>query len=260
MAPPRLAAGISFTDSAPAAPGLPLVLLHGAGGTHRHWPEELRTLAGRRVLALDLPGHGASPGPSHTTVPGYVRSVVGFLDALGVERAAVAGLSMGGAVALTLALDHPARVAALVLADTGARLRVSPAILAATADPAALATGADDMAASSFGPGASPALRRELADELRAAAPGVVHGDFLACDAFDVLARLGELRVPALVVCGTEDRFAPPRYAEYLRDHIAGARLELVPGAGHMAVREAPARVAGAVAVFLASLPAGPAA
>lgn len=255
MTPSRLAAGISFTDSGPELRGPPLVLLHGAGGTRHHWPEEIRALPGRRVIALDLPGHGGSPGPALTSTAGYARSVLGLLDALGVERAVMAGLSMGGIVALTLALEAPARVAGLVLAGTGARMRVSPAILQATADPAALAAGADRMAEASFGPGASPALLRELAEGLRAAAPGVVHGDFLACDAFDAMARLGEIRTPALVVCGTEDQLAPPRYSEYLRAGIVGARLELVPGAGHVVTREAPDAVARAIASFLDHIP-----
>lgn len=255
MAPERTAAGLFHSDSGPArAGGPPLVLVHGAGGTHRHWPEEVRGLPGRRAVAVDLPGHGASPGPAPETVPGLAAGVLALLDALAVPRAVVAGHSMGGAVALALALEAPARVAGLVLVGTGARLRVAPAILQATADPAALAAAAESMAQWSFGPSAGPDLRRALAEGLLANAPGVVHGDFAACDAFDVTARLGEIRAPALVLCGSEDRLTPPKYSELLRDRIAGARLELVPGAGHMVMLEAPAAVARAVEAFLASM------
>ncbi len=255
MAPTRMASGIFHVDSGPAAAGgPPLVLVHGAGGTHRHWPEQVRQLPGRRVIALDLPGHGGSPGPAPGSVAGLARSVLGLLDALALGSAVIAGHSMGGAVALTLALETPARVAGLVLCGTGARLRVSPAVLQATADPAALAQAADAMAEWSLGALAGPALRREFVECLLANAPGVVHADFAACDAFDVMARLGEIRAPALVLCGTEDRLTPPKYSEYLRDRIAGARLELVPGAGHLVTLEAPGAVARAVEAFLASL------
>lgn len=253
MAPTRTAAGMFHSDLGPAG-GPALLLLHGAGGTHRHWPEAMRALPGRRAIALDLPDHGASPGPAPAGVPGLARSVLGLLDALGLERAVIAGHSMGGAVALTLALEAPARVAGLCLVGTGARLRVSPAVLQAAADPAAMAAAADSVAAWSFGEAASEGLRREYVEGLLANAPGVVHGDFAACDAFDVMGRLGEIRAPALVICGSEDRLTPPRYSEFLRDRIAGARLEIVPGAGHMVMLEAPAEVARLVEGFLAAL------
>ena len=253
-----IAAGISCVDSAPpGAAGPPLVLVHGAGGTHRDWPEALRALAGRRVLALDLPGHGASAGPARGSISAYAASVVGALDALEIPSAVLAGHSMGGAIALTVALEAPARVAGLVLVSTGARLKVSPAVLEATADPAALAAAAGTMAELAFGSLAGPSLREEFVAGLLATAPGVAHGDFAACNAFDVMARLGELRAPTLVVCGTEDRLTPRKYAEYLGDRIAGARLEVVPGAGHMVMLEAPERVAGAIGAFLASMGAG---
>ncbi len=253
MAPTRTAAGLFHVDSGPGA-GPPLVLVHGAGGTHRHWPEAIRALPGRRVIALDLPGHGGSPGPAPASVAAYAGSVLGLLDALRLTSVAVAGHSMGGAVALTLALETPARVAGVCLVGTGARLRVSPAVLQATADPAALAGAADSVAAWSFGSASGEALRREFVEGLLANAPGVVHGDFAACDAFDVMGRLGEIRVPALVVCGDQDRLTPPKYSQFLRDRIAGARLEAVPGAGHMVMLEAPEAVARLVEGFLTTL------
>lgn len=248
-------AGLSWSESRPPdAVGPPLVLVHGAGGTRRHWPEEVRTLPGKRVLALDLPGHGDSPGPSLTSVPAYARTVLGALDALEIPSAVLAGHSLGGAIALTAALGAPSRVAGLVLVGTGARLRVSPAILQTMANPAALAAGAATLCDFAFGPGAGAALRSEFTQGFLALAPGVAHGDFVACDSFEVMARLGEIRAPTLVLCGAGDRLTPPKYSEFLRDRIAGARLEIVPGAGHMVQLEAPARVAGSVAAFLSPL------
>lgn len=250
-----IAAGLSCSDWAPpGAAGPPLVLVHGAGGTSRHWPEELRALPGRRVVALDLPGHGGSPGPSLRSIGTYATRVVEALDALGIASAVVAGHSMGGAIALTIALEAPPRVAGLVLVGTGARLRVSPALLQATADPVALTAAAGMMADHAFGALAGPELREELARDLLATAPGVAHGDFSACDVFDAMARLGAVRAPTLVVCGAEDRLTPPKYSEFLRDRIPGARLELVPGAGHMVMREAPELVVGAIEWFVAAL------
>jgi len=259
MAPSSLVAGLFCTDSGrTAARGPPVVLVHGVGGSHQQWPEALRSLPWRRVLALDLPGHGSSPGPALTTVAAMARRVLDFVEALGAGPAVLVGHSMGGAVALTAAVQAPERVAGLGLVATGARLKVAPAVLQATADPATLAQGAEAIGGLSFGPGAAPDLRGAYVEGLLAAAPGVVHLDFAACDAFDLMDDLPELGTPALVVCGTADQLTPPRYSTFLRDCLFGARLERGPGAGHLVMLEAPEHVAVALEGFLARLPDAP--
>ena len=181
--------------------------------------------------------------------------MLALLDELRISSAALAGHSMGGAIALTLALQAPQRVAGLVLVGTGARLRVTQAVLAVTADPTQAAQAAQGMVEWSFAPGASPAVVAPFVELFLANAPGVAHDDFAACNDFDVMARLGEVEAPALVICGEEDRLTPPKYAEYLHAHLRGARLLRVPGAGHMVAIEAPAAVAGAVGELLRDLP-----
>ena len=249
-------AGVAFEDHAPAgAAGAPLLLVHGSGGSHADWPEALRRLPGRRVVAVDLPGHGASPPPPERTVAGVAGRLVQLLDALALPRAVVAGHSLGGAVALSMALDAPSRVAGLVLVGTGARLRVTPALLALAADPARATEAGSVTAAASFGPAAPPALVEAYARAVAASPPGALHADLAACDVFDVMARLGEIRAPTLVVVGDADRLTPPKYAAFLRDAVPGARLVVVPGAGHMVAREAAGTVAAAVEAHLASVP-----
>jgi pimeloyl-ACP methyl ester carboxylesterase len=247
--------GIAFEDHAPAdAAGVPLLLVHGAGGTRATWPEALRRLPGRRVVAVDLPGHGASPLPGERAVEAYVRRLVDLLDALGIARAALGGHSMGGAIALGLALDAPDRVAGLLLVGTGARLRITPAVLQAAADPARAREVAEAVAAVSFGAAVPEALREECARGLAAGAPGVLHGDFTACDAFDAMDRLGAVRAPARLVVGAEDRLTPPKYAAFLRERLPGEGLLVVPGAGHMVTWEAPGAVAREGALLLAGI------
>ncbi|RME86948.1 MAG: alpha/beta hydrolase [Anaerolineae bacterium] len=250
-----LAAGLYYFAHEPEGDDqVPVILIHGAGGTCLHWPPEVRRLEGRRVYALDLPGHGKSEGIGKQSIEEYARVVVDFMKALKVRSAVVVGHSMGGAIALTLALKHRRRVHALGLVGTGARLRVAPAILESTASEATFETAVQMITDWAFGPEVSPELKSLAAQRMAETRPTVLHGDFVACDAFDVMDKLGKIRVPTLILCGTEDKLTPPRYSEYLREKIPDSRLVLVKGAGHMVMLEQPATVATALQDFLAEV------
>ncbi len=231
--------------------GPAVVLIHGAGGSHVHWPAELRRLPGATVYALDLPGHGRSKGKGRDTVSGYAEAVVAFCDALGLTRPVVIGHSMGGAIAQTLALDFPDRISALVLVATGARLRVTAAILDG------IVSNFDEtvklIASYLWSRESAPAVMMERlgVQVLRDTGPIVLRGDFVACDRFDVMSRLGEIAVPTLVIGGTADLLTPAKYAHFLAEHIPDARLRIFPDAGHVVMLEHPVEVAQAVQEFL---------
>jgi len=234
----------------PSAPTL--VLLHGAGGSHLHWPAELRRLPGVTVYALDLPGHGRSDGPGCDSVAAYVAALIGFLDATATERAVLVGHSMGGAISQMTALTHPGRVAGLVLVGTGARLRVAPAILDGILDNFDAAI--DLVTRFAWAKDAPQELTRRGRQMMAQTPPDVIHGDFAACDAFDVMQRLGEIDAPTLVITGTADLLTPHKYGAFLAEHIPNARLVTVEGGGHMMALEQPGPVARAVAEFISAL------
>ena len=238
-----------YTVSRGAKDSPTLVLVHGAGGSRLHWPGELRRLPGVTAYTLDLPGHGRSEGRGCNTIEGYAETVVEFLDTLGVERAIIVGHSMGGAIAQTLALDSPDRVARLVLVATGARLRVGPAILEGIRSD--FEGSVELVTRFAWSPEAPPALTELGRQALLETGPDVLLSDFDACDRFDVMGRLGEIEVPTLVITGTADQLTPPRYAHFLAEHISDAQLVLVEGAGHMVMLERPAQVAKTVREFL---------
>lgn len=226
-----------------------LVLVHGAGGSHLDWPAPLRRLGGANVYDLDLPGHGRSEGTGRSSIAAYRDFLLAFLDALGLEKAIVVGHSMGGGIALDFALNYPDRLAGLILVGSGARLRVAPAIL--TGILSDFEATVDLVCDYAFGPSATEQLKRLGRQRLLETPPEVLHGDYSACDAFDVMERLGEVRCPTLVIGGTADKLTPPKYAVYLRDHIPGAELVLVDAAGHMVMLEKPEVVAKAVSKFI---------
>ncbi len=239
-----------FSHGAEKVSRPPIVFIHGAGGTHLHWPPQVRRLIDQRVLALDLPGHGKSGGVGSQSIADYARAVVDFLDSAKLNAAIFVGHSMGSAIALTLALDFPKRVLGLGLVGSGARLRVAPEILENTASEAMFPVAVKLINDAEFSPSVNPRLKELAAARMAEIRPSVLHGDFLACNEFDVMQRLGEISVPTLILCGTDDILTPPRYAEYLRNNIPAAHLITFPGAGHMVMLEQPEAVANALAVF----------
>jgi pimeloyl-ACP methyl ester carboxylesterase len=230
----------------------PLLLIHGAGGTHMHWPAALRRLADWNVYALDLPGHGKSPGPGRDSIAAYCDVVYGVIQALGLERAVLAGHSMGGAIVQEFALHYPGRLAGIVLVGTGARLRVAPAILDGIRSdfPATARTIADWV----HDKNTPEQLKRLYLRSVLENDPQVMYGDFYACDQFDRRADVARIETPALVVCGSNDVMTPPKFSEALAQSLPRARLALIPNAGHMVALEAPEAVAEAVADFLGTL------
>ncbi len=237
---------------------LPVVLIHGAGGTHLYWPPEVRRLGDFRVYAVDLPGHGKSGGTGCQTIGDYARHLVAFLDEVGIYKAVFVGHSMGGAIALSLALDHARRTAGLGLVATGARLRVASVILENTARPELFPSVVKTLNEWVFGPHAEPRLKELAARRMAETRPAVLHSDFLACDAFDVMNRLGEIKAPALVLCGTEDKMTPLKYSQTLASLIPRAALQIIDGAGHMVMLEQPRRVATLLGFFLTTVPYTP--
>jgi pimeloyl-ACP methyl ester carboxylesterase len=232
----------------------PIIIVHGAGGTHLFWPPQIRRLAGQRIIAVDLPGHGKSEGVGRQIIDDYAKDIIEFMKALKLRTAVMVGHSMGSAIAMTMALKFPKRVSGLVLIGGGAKLRVAPTVLEASANPSAFHAAVDLITQYSFGSTADLRLTELASQRLLETRPAVLYGDFLACDSFNVMDKLKKLNAPTLIVCGEEDRMTPLKYSEYLCDGISGAHLETIPGAGHMVMLEQPAKVADVLNRFLNTL------
>lgn len=225
-----------------------LLFLHGGGGTHRHWGKQIRGLRDATLACLDLPGHGRSKGRGRQSIEGYAELVAEFMAALALESPIVVGHSMGGAIALDLALRYGAQIGGLVLVGTGARLRVMPSLLEGLREE--FESTVDLLCRYLYGRLASEKMVRLGREEMLAIGPEVLLGDYLACDRFDVIDRLGEVRLPTLVICGEEDQLTPLKYSRFLVDHIPGAGLVTIPEAGHMVMLEKPQETTDAIAGF----------
>src|SRR5918998_1820234 len=254
-----------------AGEGPPMVLLHGAGDNALDWQWVLPALtATHRVYAPDLPGSPDSARPAAGYSPAFFeRFVASFLDALGIGRAAFVGNSLGGLVALRLALSEPARVGALVLVDSaGLGPEVNPAFTSANVPglgeaampfwrtPLGAYQRAWGRTALLFArpPGSVP--REWLAEQRRLAqSPGYLEAHLRVLRALvsplgqrEVLVeRLPSLEVPTLVVWGSRDRVFPERQAREAVVRLREGSLAVIPECGHMPHVERPD-------AFLASL------
>lgn len=231
-----------------------VVLIHGAGGFHLHWPKHIRRINGYRVLALDLPGHGKSKGLGEQSIRGYAKKVVQWLDDIGVGSAIFVGHSMGGAIVQTLALEHTDYVKAMVLIGTGAKLPVNEDLLNKVSFPGNFDAVVNLILKWSYSRSADPKMVDQARKRMKETRPTVLHGDFLACKVFDVSERLSEIKVPTLVLVGEEDKMTPPSFSSHLDEQIKDTQMEILPGAGHMVMLEQEGEVAKVLTKFLDSL------
>ena len=245
----------------------PLVLLHAFPLHLGMWDEQVVALSSRwRVILPDLPGFGATdplPDPGATSIEGFADLVAGLMDALGVGPAVIGGLSMGGYVAFSLLRRHPQRVAALVLADTRAAADTPEVIERRNAQQQQVTEEGTDRLVEAQ-------LANLLTEDTRANRPDVVEraralmhgasaaGVIGALEAMknraDAVPELEAIQVPVLVLVGEHDGPSPPDVAAAMANGIPGARLEVLPGAGHLSNLEAPDAFNRALESFLTRL------
>lgn len=224
-----------------------LLLVHGSGYTQDSFGAQSEGIAG--ADALSLPGH--PEGTPLATVAELARWLERYIRWKAAGPVIVAGNSLGGAIAMEWALRFPADVAGLILIGTGARLRVSQQIFELIDDhwPGSI----DTLVDFALGPHAPTELRRRAAEWHRVVGQASTKADYAACDQFDVMDRVGEIKVPTLTIVGTEDKLTPVKFSRYLHEKIAGSELLEVEGAGHLVMAERPDIVNPAIQRFCAS-------
>ncbi|MDV3293170.1 MAG: alpha/beta hydrolase [Nitrososphaerales archaeon] len=226
------------------------VLVHGAGGNNLLWRRTLQYLSGGgTAIGVNLPGHPAGEITCRT-VSDYADAVHRFITEKGLRRPAVCGHSMGGAIAQTLALNHPEDVGSLVLADTGAKMGVLPEIVDGLRNQPLSAIERTITPMSFYQ--VSLEVAREGRNALSVSNLPVFLNDYLACDGFDVRAKLPQVAVRTLIVCGEGDRMTPPKWSHYLAANISRSTPFFIRGAGHMVPLEKPESFARLLQSFLA--------
>ena len=215
-----------------------------------------------RVLRYDTRGHGAtSAPPAPYTMDTLVADLIGLWDALGVERCAFVGLSLGGMIGQAIGIEHGRRVSALVLCDTLARWPEGAGTIwdgriraAQTQGVKALVEGTlERWFTPAFLKSGSPEVARIGAMIGATPAPGFI-GCAHAIKRIDFLDRLGRISVPTLVVAGADDPATPVSAARDIHSRIPGARLVVIDNAAHLANVEQPAAFNQALSDFLGGI------
>ncbi|HEY8208447.1 MAG TPA: alpha/beta fold hydrolase [Myxococcaceae bacterium] len=252
---------IAFHD---VGTGVPVLLLHGFPLTSESFRPQLDGLAGRcRLIAPDHRGFGQSgPAAEVTEMSRIARDALAVLDSLGIRRAVVGGVSMGGYAAMAMLREDAGRVAGLILIDTQAAAddEAGKARRADTAKAiAARGTQAlvDAMLGKLVAGDCDPAVRARVEAMIRAQSPegciAAVRGMALRPESHDVLSRFAG---PSLVAVGEQDAITPPAKAQELAKLLQGSKLVEIPRAGHLSNLEQPAAFNAAAEAFLSSLPA----
>jgi len=233
--------------------GPALVCIHGSADNHHAYDLLLDALPGRRRIAINLPGRAGTDGPPLQSAAEMARFVATLVQSEVEDDFVLVGHSLGGAVAIELALTTTDRLRGLILLATGARLRVHPIILQLFEQ--AEASGALPPAAPGlYQPDTDPTLIERVA-ERRALTPITTgRADWHAADTFDRIAELEQIGAPALIIAGSEDLLTPPKYAEYMASHIPDSQLRMLDGAGHMFLIERADEAAQSIESFVTGL------
>ncbi len=226
-----------------------LLFIPGSGSGKEAWVYQTKHFAGSEAGAL--PGH--PDGKPCDSIEEYTDWLHGYITGKKYKDVVLAGHSLGGAIVLTYALKYGSELKGLILLGTGARLRVSPAIL----DDIRSMIGNDKAwrkHLTEFYTFADQEATRAGIEARVKIGPAAMLNDFLCCDKFDVMARVPEVKVPTFILCGSNDEMTPPKYSQYLAGKIAGSKMTVIDGATHAAPREKPQEVNAAIAGFLATL------
>ena len=235
--------------------GTPLVFLHGVGSDKSVWaPQPEHFGRTRRTIAFDYPGYGESQFRVDATRDDFASAILAVLTALGIDKAHICGLSLGGVVAIAMHSAAPERCASLILADTFAAHPQGKAIydrsIAASHDMRGLA----EARVGALLVSEDTALRRDVIETMSAIVPEAYRLGARAVWLAEQTESAAAIRTPTLILVGDQDALTPPALSEELAALVPHARLEVIEGASHLANLDKPEEFNRAVDDFLSAV------
>jgi pimeloyl-ACP methyl ester carboxylesterase len=227
-----------------------LIFVHGSGACGDIWRYQTNYFPNSD--AVNLPGH--PDGQVLNSVEEYVDWLKKYIKGKGYKDVVLAGHSFGGAIALMYALRYPRELKGIVIIDSGARLRVHPMFLAPCEEAIKGSPGKWYQLVEEIYSSTPEDYKREIVEKQKAIGPAVMLNDFLCCDRFDLMGRVHEIKLPALIICGELDAMTPVKYSNYLGARLANSRVVIIPQATHLALAEKPEAVNKAIEDFVTGL------
>lgn len=240
-----------------------VLLLHGLGANSQSWLMQTQALrqAGYHIIAPDTPGFGQSTYPGgRASIASFVQPISSLIKSAGLQNLTIVGISMGGVLALQLALEHPKWVSRLVLVNTFAHLNVtSPRVMPyfllrfALVHTLGIPTQAKAVAGRIFPYPDQEILRQGLIEQVLQADPRAYRAAMRALGRFDARNRLHEIHLPTLVVTGRRDTTVPIEAQTFLAQGIANAKHVFIEEAGHGVTVEKPEQFNQILVEFLSN-------
>jgi pimeloyl-ACP methyl ester carboxylesterase len=249
----QTAGGLYYTDSLGKNARVPIVLIHGIGGSHLVWPAAMRKADNRRVIAVDLPGHGRSEGTAFRTVHQYSNELGVFLRETGIFRVILVGYSLGGQIAMQYCADHPIQCAALGIIASAPEPQVPADLLDLLNDPMADTEVSRLVKSLFFSSDHTPSQLFDLERQLFTARKGSLLCDWEAFASFSLPNPSSEkIHCPIWVCAGREDRLIPPLKSRLWAPRASLFAWDVIEHCGHGLLAERPQQVSLA---FLSRLP-----
>jgi pimeloyl-ACP methyl ester carboxylesterase len=229
-----------------------VIFIHGSGGDASTWKNQLNDTNSYSAIALDLPSHGNSERFETLSLDLYVDILKCLFDSLNYDQTIVCGHSLGGAVIQSYYFKYPKDLDALILMSTGAKLRVSPAILdSLRRDYEEYLKYLNNVA---FSKKTTNSIIQEYKNKSSLIGAEVTYQDFKICDNFNLFDKTKLIKAPCLIICGTDDKLTPLKYSQYFHDNIVNSKLELIENGGHMVMLEKFKEVNEAIRKFIEDL------
>lgn len=257
--------GISVAYSDYGDGAIPIIFIHGFPFNKNMWQPQIEELSkSHRVIAYDIRGYGVTSAPNEEfSITLFADDLLHLMDILMIDKAVICGLSMGGYIALNAMQRYSNRFAGLILCDTqcsadtteGKEKRYN-----SIKDIESNGTSGfiDGMIKNLFAESTysnNPALVEEVRSMMLASSPESITKTLKAlAERWETCSSLQEITVPALIICGKEDKITPPEKAEYMNQHIKGSALVIIEKAGHLSTLEQTTEVNSHISRFIASI------